>query len=80
MKLNSIAIALLSLSPTIALAELGDTGFSGEIKILVGSGSEKSNFQTDETRITDINSSGKSSSEILAAPLGTVNFTFGQLH
>jgi len=78
MKLNSIAIALLSLSPTLALAELGDAGFSGEITVLVGSSAEKSNFQTDEAKITDLNSSGKSSSEVLAAPLGTVNYTFGQ--
>ncbi|OLQ74187.1 hypothetical protein BIT28_20160 [Photobacterium proteolyticum] len=62
------------------MAELGEPGFSGEVSALVGFGSTESNFNTDSDKtISNVDNSGKSESEMLAAPLGQLRYTFGQL-
>lgn len=56
-----------------------EQGFSGQISLLAGFGGSESNFNTDNATKTesDLNTSGKSESDFMMAPLGQLNYTFG---
>lgn len=73
-------VCCMALCSGQALAELGESGFSGEVSALIGFGSGESNFNTDSDKtINNVDNSGQSESEVLAAPLGQLRYTFGQL-
>lgn len=78
MKLNTIALALLGLSPTIVFAGLGEPGFSGQVSVVTGQKTIKSNFQTEENiKSNSLNTEGESDTSLIMAPLGQMKYTFG---
>lgn len=53
-------------------------GFSGEMSFMAGYSSEKSNLSTEnETKTGELNSAGKSESNVMYAPMGALKYTFG---
>lgn len=54
-------------------------GFSGEVRLFAGYGSEKDNMSTsaDLYKITSLDKEGKSDSNVIAGPMGQVRYTFG---
>ncbi|EIK4763137.1 DUF2860 domain-containing protein [Vibrio parahaemolyticus] len=62
-----------------AQAQLAETaGFSGEISINAGVISSESNFNTDNSKTIDsLNQSAENDTTVIAAPLGSVAYTFG---
>lgn len=78
MKLNKIAVAFLATIPTMTFASLGEAGLSGDIAIITGQATEKSNFQTeDNIKYGNLDSEGESDTQLLVAPLGQLRYTFG---
>ena len=81
MKKNIIPLSILScFISTASIAALSpEAGLGGEISLNTGYMSESSNFNTDdEDVITDLHSEGQSNGDMLIAPLGQINYTFGQ--
>lgn len=73
----SILSCFMSYSSVAELAP--EAGFGGEISLNTGYMSQSSNFNTDvKDPISHLNSEGKSNGEMLVAPLGQINYTFGQ--
>ncbi|MGF1696635.1 DUF2860 domain-containing protein [Vibrio lamellibrachiae] len=73
----SILTCFVSYSSVAELAP--EAGFGGEISLNTGYMSQSSNFNTDvKDPISDLNSEGDSNGEMLVAPLGQINYTFGQ--
>lgn len=81
MKKNILSLSILSCFVSASsMAELNsEPGFGGEISLNTGYMSQTSNFNTDDKdSISDLNSEGKSNGDMLIAPLGQLNYTFGQ--
>ncbi|MCK6264644.1 DUF2860 domain-containing protein [Vibrio sp. ZSDE26] len=73
----SILTCFVSSSSVAELAP--EAGFGGEISLNTGYMSQSSNFNTDvKDPLSDLNSEGESNGEMLVAPLGQINYTFGQ--
>ena len=81
MKKTILSLSILSCvysAPSFA-ALADEAGFGGEISLNTGYMSSTSNFNTDdEDAINNLDSEGNSSGEALVAPLGEVNYTFGE--
>ena len=62
-----------------SIAELApEAGFGGEISLNTGYMSQTSNFNTNvKDPLSDLNSEGESNGQMLVAPLGQINYTFG---
>lgn len=77
MKLKTLA--LFALWPTLASAELAQSGFSGEIALIAGQKTQESNFNTEENaqKSGRLNSTGDSETQAILAPLGSVKYTYG---
>ncbi len=75
-----ITLLALSVAASPAFAKLADEqGFSGEISINTGVASSTSNFNTDaDSTISSNTQKASSESSFLAAPLGSVAYTFGE--
>ncbi|MDF9401359.1 DUF2860 domain-containing protein [Vibrio sp. 1180_3] len=81
MNKTTLSLSILSFFMSYSsIAELAPkAGVGGEISINTGYMSQSSNFNTDvKDPISDLNSEGKSNGEMLVAPLGQINYTFGQ--
>ncbi|WP_050764643.1 DUF2860 family protein [Marinomonas sp. MED121] len=56
-----------------------EQGFSGSISLFAGFSSGKSNLDTEtKTKTGSLNTEGSSESDVMALPLGDINYTFGK--
>lgn len=76
-KLTLLALSVAASAP--AMATLGEAnGFSGEISVITGYASGESNLDTESSaNLTSLNAKPESEDGFLAAPLGSVAYTFG---
>lgn len=80
MNKTTLSLSILSCFVSYSsIAELApEAGFGGEISLNTGYMSQTSNFNTDvKNPLSDLNSEGESNGQMLVAPLGQINYTFG---